>query len=204
MSKDKLFIPKTMLMVIIITSIGIALWAVCYSLSLKKPSPIDVTATLTQTPNTISAPTPDDVPVPTSAPNETADWNVYRNEKYGYEVKYPYEWQGGEESSVAQVASFTPEKKDVAQTGFWVYVYENQKNLSAKDWWIKEYEKGSAKYSYKGAIQFFGINMEVYEEEDGLEFTYYIFSKNSNVYLITSLVIEEKMHQILSTFKFAK
>ncbi len=62
MPKDKLFIPKTMLIVVIIASIGIALWAVCYSLSLKKSLPIDVTPALTQTPNTIPAPTPDGVP----------------------------------------------------------------------------------------------------------------------------------------------
>ncbi len=35
-------------------------------------------------------PTPRIAPTPT--PNETATWKTYRNEEYGYEVKYPEDW----------------------------------------------------------------------------------------------------------------
>ena len=30
-------------------------------------------------------------PLPTSEPDETADWQVYRNEEYGFEMRYPLE-----------------------------------------------------------------------------------------------------------------
>lgn len=201
--KPSLTIVKIVLTVASIVSIGTALGATIYFGVLKNSPPVAVqpTPSITQ----VLTPTVTPTLIPTITPNiDTSDWKTYKNEKYGYEIKYPSEWQGGEESSVAKVASFTPEKRDMAQAGFWVYLYENPENLSTKDWWVKDYKKGDAKYTYKGIIRFSEINMDVYKEESGLEFQYYISSKNSNIYLIVSPLVEEKMNQILSTFKFTE
>ncbi|KCZ71247.1 hypothetical protein ANME2D_02448 [Candidatus Methanoperedens nitroreducens] len=160
---------------------------------IQTPSPIFSIPNLPSTPNTTSNITSE---------IDFSSWKNYRNEKYDYEVKYPAEWKGGEKSLTTKVASFTPEEKDAAQTGFWIYVYENPKGLTSKEWWEREYKKGSAVYSYEGTFQISGINAEVYKEEGGLEYTYYLLSKNSRIYLILSAIVKERMRQILSTFKF--
>ncbi len=35
-------------------------------------------------------------PEPIPTPDETADWEIYRNEIYKYEIKYPYKWEAKE------------------------------------------------------------------------------------------------------------
>ncbi len=42
---------------------------------------------------TISSPTPESLTTPTSAPDETSNWSLYSNSKYGYNVKYPQGWE---------------------------------------------------------------------------------------------------------------
>lgn len=137
--------------------------------------------------------------------DETADWKTYRNEKYGYEVKYPNNWEGIETSLTTDYASFTPEKKDMAQAGFWIRVYENSNKLSIKDWWDKVYVKGDAAYELKGAFLSegqSGFPVIVYKEKNGLEFSYYVFSKDNYIYIILSPLADDKMNQTFSTFKF--
>lgn len=47
--------------------------------------------TVAPTPNSTNVPAVSASPTPTSP--ETADWKIYRNEEYGFEIKYPNGWE---------------------------------------------------------------------------------------------------------------
>lgn len=36
-----------------------------------------------------------EIKIPERVKKETADWNIYRNEEYGFEIKYPKDWNQG-------------------------------------------------------------------------------------------------------------
>ncbi len=89
--KSSLTIVKIVLTVASIVSIGTALGATVYFSVLKNNPPVAVQPTPTTTP--ILTPTISLTPVPTVTPTtDTSDWKTYRNEQFGYEIKYPENW----------------------------------------------------------------------------------------------------------------
>lgn len=94
MFQGKLFIPKAILAAIAIISLGAVLGVIFYSLSLNKSAPIAVAPTPAPTPEPtepIESPTPSSSPEPTGEV-DTSDWLSYRNEEYGFEIRYPRDW----------------------------------------------------------------------------------------------------------------
>ncbi len=144
--------------------------------------------------------------------DETADWKVYRNEKYRYEIKYPNDWNSPIESG--DTDALTGNYSGFFKIGniflaFSIDVYENDKNLSLKEWWGQEfYEKFNVKYdySYEGMVSIFpGIEAVKYKvERAGFEDTCYLISKNQKVYTIYFSVLPgvEEIEQIISTLRF--
>ncbi len=74
MAKNKLMPAQIILMVIIIVSFATIISATGYSLLLKKYPPVAIQPIVTPT----ITPEPD-----------TSDWKTYKNENYGFEIKYP-------------------------------------------------------------------------------------------------------------------
>lgn len=147
------------------------------------------------------APTP--IVAPTPTPNETANWKIYRNEEYGYEVRYPVEWTGGEKLTITDYAFFSLSSLHGTGVFFGIRVYENPDGFTPEEWWEQKSRIGIVNWSYKGNFPISGINARVYQgEEEGGNYNYYLLPKDAKIYFIDTLLGEEEMHQILSTFKF--
>lgn len=70
---------RVIFLTIVLFSLGLAVGAAWYSSKIKSIKPIELKFS--------SVPTP--VAMPTPVADNISDWQVYRNEEYGFEVKYP-------------------------------------------------------------------------------------------------------------------
>jgi len=143
--------------------------------------------------------------------DETAGWKTYRNTKYRYEIKYPNDWDSPIESGDrdALTGNYSGFLKNGTILGFSIDVYDNDKNLSLKEWWEQEfYEKFTVKYeySYEGVISVSsGVEAVKYKiQRMGFEDNCYLISRSQRVYTIYFSVLPgaEEIQQILSTFRF--
>ncbi len=148
-----------------------------------------------------------------SAPTEvlsTDDWQTYKNEEYGYEFKYPLNW---EEKSTEII-------NPISGSGILFTIGNNDKKLSLDNW-----IKGGSIVEGRGtplalARPVYINGVKVYKsEEPELEklgppypvFELYISDKNNNIFGLLAMVSEKPepedgniLKQIFSTFKFVE
>ncbi|MBU4338113.1 PT domain-containing protein [Patescibacteria group bacterium] len=100
MISDKISSSKIILAIVVLAALG----AIAYSVALKKVPPVAVQPTVSPiiTPQpTAMEPTLTPTPVITTEPTpniDISDWKIYRNDKYGFEIKYPSGWIVREET----------------------------------------------------------------------------------------------------------
>ncbi len=124
---------------------------------------------------------------------DASTWKTYRNEEYGFEVKYPDGWQiVNNLENGANIA----DTSDLNRRRVSIFVYEEDPNMSIKD---------VNNITLVSDYQFLGFNAKKLDGESGVTgraVSILVFQRDSNFYTIHSP--PDLFDQILSTFKFIK
>jgi hypothetical protein len=138
--------------------------------------------------------------------DETANWHTYKNEEYGFEVKYPLEWSykvvSEEQVEFREKGkTYSVEESDIYAIG--IFIYENPNNLTAEQ--IAEERKSKAGWSVE--IKTLTVdNTDAAQTIDYLQQNT-IIVKNKKIYhIVIPSNMDKSVHEVydkmLSTFKF--
>ncbi len=135
----------------------------------------------------------------------TENWKTYRNEEYGFEVKYPNDWSISDHSSGLLVLKNTQEKMDGAQSFFVINIKKNYEINSETSDTVMEKISIGGRLSYKYFYQEGAGTSEVILIQlgkDALELSLDYFASNGSNFNDEKIAIQKIINPILSTFKF--
>ena len=153
-------------------------------------------------------PTPCDVPagwekVEPDVMDETANWKTYRNDEYGFEVKYSHEFTATfiNETKVLELG-IDPGDREFA--GIWMYIKDNQDALPLLEWWQQSREYDS-EYLTENITIGGSHALKVYTPDNQIYLEYYFVEKDGQVFeFYTTIRDYDLVSQILSTFRFVE
>lgn len=185
--------------VVIGVLIASGLFANAYLLIKEKEEPKPV-------PTAIPTLSPTPTPTPTPTPDPTADWKTYRNEEYGYKIKYPPNWKiDFKENKLFVCAS---KWREGLPEGEMCLQIESKEKLTDLDSFIKEYQSRDP----TGHGQITKQEMYLLDKIEatkltattalGIDVNIIFAVKDECAYIIIFHDFDEDHEQILSTFRF--
>lgn len=175
-----------------------------------------------------------DIKTPQPITNEFADWKTYRNEEYGFEIKYPSPFIEPGAGSKDIDFTYWSEKYTSSITGFSIYPTKNSEKMSLDDYFKKNVDRTGSLIREKdfvfkilpgGGEMYFleernlPLANEYFDSDQGPVCSYFIMSPNRDYVFIALCPGEDNGNlddifgpnatnnlgrQILSTFKFTK
>lgn len=135
--------------IIIVIVIVVLVGAVAH-FALRRPAPVAQESTpspfqsqvTTPSPNQITSPNQTPDPVPTPSADQITDWKTYRNEEFGYELKYPVDWYITQPIvNPLEILSFKADQKETRQLGIpkkeisvGIYINKNMPYQTVIEW----------------------------------------------------------------------
>jgi len=146
--------------------------------------------------------------------DETAGWQTYRNEEYGFEVEYPpgeiaavaEGFRGWSQGDIFQIDFYNPDVVPLDAPLFFVSVFSGLNSESLHDWTKAHPEAYGAdeevEYSKQESISIGGIDGLLFSEpNDFVPVQVAFVTRDSKVFVIGIFEVNDSQ-QILSTFKF--
>ena len=136
---------------------------------------------------------------------DTSNWKTYRNEEYGFEVKYPEEWEissekasGSQEQNTKLQFSVDFERLD-RQNFLSIHIFSNADTLPLIEW-INKYLPNPNSYENITIDNMSGFRYN--KNTMGNNVIQYIITYNERIYSINTIIADYEFEAIVKSFKF--
>ena len=149
---------------------------------------------------------------PPPVENNIANWQTYRNEEYGFEVKYPGEWEVLTQEGRIELRSGSKPAGDLeTNVGLSISVMENDKKLNLEQIVINNETNKQDTYIYQNKENILIDGKPAFKADIGnwgmVQAQQYLIIANGKIYNIIIDGLQEyfkEPEKIVSTFKFIK